>query len=94
MAIAQNRDVAFALDIDRRTYAVAGVGAPQTIPATIGLFITTARTHIRENGEARLIFFGDGTSSGGTVRLTDRHRSVVIGVEWLTGALHIERGAP
>jgi general secretion pathway protein H len=94
LAMAQDRDVVFALDTDRRTYGVAGVGASQTIPATIGLSVTTARTLIRENKEAQLVFFSDGTSSGGTVRLTDQHQSVAIGVEWLTGAVHIERGAP
>jgi general secretion pathway protein H len=94
MAIAQNRDVAFALDTDRRTYGVAGVGAPQTIPATIGLSVTTARTLVRENSNALLVFFRDGTSTGGTIRLADQHQAVAIGVEWLTGAVHIERGAP
>ena len=94
MAIAQNRDVSFALDTDRRIYGVVGVGAPQTIPATIGLSVTTARTLIRENSNALLVFFRDGTSTGGTIRLADQHQAVAIGVEWLTGAVHIERGAP
>src|SRR5262245_50789287 len=53
MAIAQNRDVAFALDTGRRTYAVAGFGAPQTIPATIGLSVTTTRALIRDTSHAR-----------------------------------------
>jgi len=94
MAIAQNRDVSFALDTARRTYGVVGVGALQTIPATIGLSVTTARTLIRENSNALLVFFSDGTSTGGTIRLADQHQAVAIGVEWLTGAVHIERGAP
>ena len=93
MAIAQNRDVAFALDTDGRTYGVAGTGAPRTLPATINLAVTTARTNTREATETHLVFFGDGTSSGGTIRLTDQRQSVAIGVEWLTGAVHIERGA-
>ena len=94
VAIARNRDVVFALDPERRTYGVAGVGVPQTVPATVGLSVTTARTLIRENREAQLVFFRDGTSTGGTIRLADQHQSVAIGVEWLTGAVHIERGAP
>jgi general secretion pathway protein H len=94
MAIAQNRDIAFTLDTDRRTYGVAGVDAAHTIPATIGLSITTARTLIRENGNTQLVFFRDGTSTGGTIRLADQHQVVAIGVEWLTGAVHIERGTP
>jgi len=94
MAIAQNRDIAFTLDTDKRAYGVAGIIAPQTVPATIELSITTARTLIRENKETELVFFSDGTSSGGTIRLADQRQSVAIGVEWLTGAVHIERGAP
>lgn len=94
MAIAQERDVVFALDTDKRTYGVAGLSASRTIPETIGLSVTTARTLVRENKETQLVFFSDGTSSGGTIRLTDQHQSVAIGVEWLTGAVHIERGAP
>lgn len=39
--------------------------------------------YIREMKEARLVFFSDGTSSGGTVRLTDQHQSVAIGAERL-----------
>jgi|SRR5215831_14286350 len=94
MAIAQNRDVAFALDTGARTYGVAGAGAPKTLPATINLAVTTARPQIREANEASLVFFSDGTSSGGIIRLTDERQSVAIGVEWLTGAVHVARGAP
>ena len=94
LAIAQNRDVSFAIDTDTRTYGVAGTGAPQTLPATVDVAVTTARTHIREPREAQLVFFSDGTSSGGTIRLANQHQSVAIGVEWLTGAVRIERGPP
>jgi general secretion pathway protein H len=94
MAIAQNRDVSFALDTDARTYSVAGTGSPQTLPAAIDVSVTTARSQIREAKEAHLVFFSDGTSSGGTIRLADQNQSVAIGVEWLTGAVHIERGTP
>jgi general secretion pathway protein H len=94
MAIAQNRDVSFALDTNTRTYGVAGTGSPQTLPAAIDVSVTTGRQYIRETKEAHLVFFSDGTSSGGTIRLADQNQSVAIGVEWLTGAVHIERGTP
>jgi general secretion pathway protein H len=94
MAIAQNRDVSFALDTNARTYGVAGTGSPQTLPAAIDVSVTTARQYIREAKEAHLVFFSDGTSSGGSIRLADQNQSVAIGVGWLTGAVHIERGAP
>jgi hypothetical protein len=73
---------------------VVGIGAPQALPATADVSMTTARQYVRESTEARLIFFSDGTASGGTIRLTDRRQRIAIGVEWLTGAVHIERDAP
>ena len=94
MAIADNREVAFAFDTASRTYGVVGMGAPQALSATVDVSMTTARQYVRESTEARLIFFSDGTASGGTIRLTDRRQRIAIGVEWLTGAVHIERDAP
>jgi general secretion pathway protein H len=93
-AIAENREVAFVFDTGTRTYGVAGMGAPRALPAAVDVSVTTARQYVRDTGEARLAFFSDGTSSGGTIRLTDPHQRVAIGVEWLTGAVHIERNAP
>jgi general secretion pathway protein H len=94
MAIAEDREVAFAFDTRTRTYGVAGMGAPRALPAAVDVSMTTARQYLRDTGDARLVFFSDGTSSGGTIRLADPHQRVAIGVEWLTGAVHIERNAP
>jgi general secretion pathway protein H len=94
MAVAEQREVAFAFDSGTRTYGIAGMGAPHALPEAVDVSVTTARQYVRDAGEARLVFYSDGTSSGGTIRLTDRHQRVAIGVEWLTGAVHIERNAP
>ena len=94
MAIAENREVAFAFDAGTRTYSVDGMGAPRALPAAVGLSVTTARSYVRETGEARLVYYSDGTSSGGVIRLTDQRQRVAIGVAWLTGAVHIDRNAP
>jgi general secretion pathway protein H len=93
-AIAQQREVAFAFDTRARTYGVAGLGAPRALPAAVDVSMTTARQYVRDAGEARLVFYSDGTSSGGTIRLADQHQRVVIGVGWLTGAVQIDRDAP
>jgi general secretion pathway protein H len=94
LAIVQQREVAFAFDSGTRTYGVAGLGAPAALPAAVNVSLTTARQYVRDAGEARLVFYGDGTSSGGTIRLADQHQQIVIGVAWLTGAVHIDRNAP
>lgn len=94
LAIAQNRDVAFALDTHARSYGIVGTGPPQTLPAGTDLSVTAARPYIRDVQDVQLVFFSDGTSSGGTIRLIAEQRLVAISVEWLTGAVRIERGAP
>jgi general secretion pathway protein H len=93
-AIAENREVAFAFDAGTRTYGVDGMGAPRALPAAVDLTVTTARSYVRETGEARLVFYSDGTSSGGVIRLADQRQRVAIGVAWLTGAVHIDRNVP
>jgi general secretion pathway protein H len=94
LAIAEQREVAFAFDSGTRTYGVAGLGASRSLPAAVEVSITTARQYVRDAGEARLVFYSDGTSSGGTIRLAHQHQQVVIGVAWLTGAVHIDRNGP
>jgi general secretion pathway protein H len=94
LAIAENREAAFAFDAQARTYAVEGTGRPEPLPAGAGLSITTARQLVRGSEEARLLFFADGTSSGGTIRLSHERRSVAITVEWLTGVVDVKWEAP
>jgi general secretion pathway protein H len=91
LAIAQQREVAFSFDSGTRTYGVAGLGTPRPLPAAVEVSITTARQYVRDAGEARLVFYSDGTSSGGAIRLADQRQRVVIGVAWLTGAVHVDR---
>jgi general secretion pathway protein H len=94
LAVAQNREIAFAFDAQARTYAVEGTGRPEPLPPGAGLSITTTRQLVRSSEEARLLFFGDGTSSGGTIRLSHERRSVAITVTWLTGVVDVKWEAP
>lgn len=94
MAVTESREVAFAFDTGTRTYGVAGLGAAKTLPAAVELTMTTARQYLRDGGEARLVFYGDGTSSGGTIVLAGPGQRVAIAVDWLTGVVRVERNAP
>jgi general secretion pathway protein H len=93
-AITQNREIAFAFDAGARTYAVEGTGPAEALPPGTALSITTARQLVRGSEVARLVFFPDGTSSGGTIRLTYERRTVAITVAWLTGVVDVTWGSP
>jgi len=93
-AISENREVAFALDVESRAYAVEGTGAAQPLPATIAISITTAREFVRDAQAVKVQFFADGTSSGGAITLTEARQSVTITIAWLTAAIEISWGSP
>jgi general secretion pathway protein H len=93
-ALAENRDVAFSFDAETRAYAVEGIGPPQQLPPAMDLAITTAREFARDARDARLLFFADGTSSGGTIKLSHAEQSVTISIAWLTSTIAIARGSP
>jgi len=93
-ALAENREVAFAFDAERRAYAVEGTGPPQPLPPAIELSITTAREFVREAQDVKVVFFADGTSSGGAIKLSEAQQSVTITIAWLTAAVEISGGSP
>ena len=93
-ALFENRDVAFTFDAETRTYLVEGTGSPQQLPPATDLSLTTAREFVRDAQEARLLFFADGTCSGGSIKLSHAQQSVTISIAWLTSAIEISWGAP
>jgi general secretion pathway protein H len=94
IAISENREVAFAFDAETRAYTVEGTGTPQPLPATIEISITTAREFVRDAQDVKVLFFADGTSSGGAIKLVEARQSVTITIAWLTAAIEISWGSP
>jgi general secretion pathway protein H len=87
-AIADDRPVAFALDLYGHRYRV-GDGVPRSLPAglSIGLLTVTGETRSATAGEVR--FNPDGSSTGGRITLADGNRHVAVGVDWLTGRVTV-----
>lgn len=90
-AIIQNRPISFVFDPKARVYQVQGVGRPTALPRSVGLTLVTSKELVRDGGSARLVFFPDGSSTGGKLTLFDRKDSMTIHVEWLTGAVVAQR---
>jgi general secretion pathway protein H len=87
-AIADNRAVAFALDLAGHRYRVGG-NPPRNLPPKLSVGLLTI------NGEQRSATFGDirfnpdGSSTGGRIILADGGRRVAVGVDWLTGRVTV-----
>jgi general secretion pathway protein H len=87
-AIADDRPVAFALDLAGHRYRVGG-GLPQSLPATLSIGLLTVDGEKRSAALGNIRFNPDGSSTGGRITLADGSRRVAIGVDWLTGRVTV-----
>jgi general secretion pathway protein H len=89
LAIAQNREVVFTLDVEGRRYQV-GAGPADALPAGIDLVLDTVREEQIGATSGSIRFFPDGSSSGGRIILDSGPRRDVIAVHWLTGRIVVD----
>jgi general secretion pathway protein H len=83
-AIATNSETSVAIDLARMTFN-SPVAAEQPLPRDAIIEIDVASSQRWSVQTAGVLFFPDGSSTGGNVviRLSDRHASIE--VNWLTG---------
>lgn len=88
LAIAGNREIAVAIDLDRRTIDIAG-GRTETVDGDIGLSLYTAAEESIGAGIGRIRFYPDGTSTGGRVRLLGHERRIDVVIDWISGNVSV-----
>lgn len=93
-AIAQNRPVEVAFNAATRTYQVHGSRLPVLLPNSIGFELATPEEFRRSADDAKLIFFADGSSTGGRLTLSDKRRAITLMIDWLTGAVTAAKPIP
>ena len=62
------------------------------IPKQLGIVFTGARQTQPSRGVGAIVFFADGASTGGRVRLTLKNAAWNVDVKWLTGEVSLRRG--
>jgi general secretion pathway protein H len=87
-AIADNRPVAFALDLAGHRYRVGG-DLPRSLPTKLALGLLTVNGERRSAAIGDIRFNPDGSSSGGRIVLANGSRRVAVGVDWLTGRVTV-----
>ena len=87
-AIADNRPVAFALDVASHRYQVGG-DPPHPLPARMSIALLTINGEKSSATVGDIRFNPDGSSTGGRITLADGSRRVAVGVDWLTGRVSI-----
>ncbi len=87
-AIRDDASLAVTLDLGDRTLAMTG--RRHRLPDRLGMTMLTGSTEITRGG-GRILFHGDGTSTGGRLRLTSQDQHVDVLVDWLTGRVSVAR---
>lgn len=62
-----------------------------TIPASLGVYFVGAREVQPDRDSGAIVFFDDGASTGGRVRIAGEHAAWNVDVAWLTGEVTVAR---
>ena len=88
-AIASNREVAFLLDLEARRFGLPERGGLAALPEGIAVQVRTAGELLSDATQARIQFFPDGSSTGGSVTLSGAGTRYEVTVRWLTGEVRL-----
>lgn len=88
-AVATQQDVALALDVESRRYAVGARSHALNLPRDTQITLRTATTEQQTNSSGTIRFFPDGSATGGEITLTRGQRAYAIRIAWLTGRVTV-----
>lgn len=87
-AVARNRPTAVAFDLPASRWRGTD-GAWRRLPGGIGAALLAGRSETAGGGGTSILFYPDGSSTGGRVTLAQRDRQLAVGVDWLSGRVAI-----
>jgi general secretion pathway protein H len=93
-AMQRSRMVEVRFDGRARSYRVDGAPSAKRIPDNMGFAFSTTNDGLRTDFANRLLFFPDGSSTGGVLTLSSSgaipggsQRAIVLSIDWLTGTV-------
>jgi general secretion pathway protein H len=87
-AVATNRPVEFAVDIEHKVFRV-GDSKPIALPPEFAMSMVSAAGQRMSDTIAAIRFDPDGSSTGGRIDLATDNRHIRIGVDWLSGKVSV-----
>ncbi len=88
-ALVTNSETVFTVDLEKNQYRVSGREKNFQIPEIIDITLVTAQSELSGEGEGRIRFYPDGSSTGGRVTLEIEGDKKLVDVNWLTGQVDI-----
>lgn len=91
-ALSLGKEAEFTLDVERHSYSVTGRLKPYALPESVKLSLFTA-DFLQAEGRGRIVFYPDGSASGGRVSLEGGGKKRLVDVVWLTGNVVVREEA-
>jgi general secretion pathway protein H len=88
LAVRQGRPERFVVDGEAGTFRAAG-GALRRLPAGMILSLAALADNRAAAARGAILFFPDGGSTGGRLRLKQGERQADVAVDWLTGGVSL-----
>ena len=80
------------LIVDLRSRTINAGMVTLDVPENLTLTVKTGAELISQDSKGSILFFADGTSSGGEITLSDPTGvSATVRINWITGAVQLER---
>ena len=83
-AMVDNIDAEITIDVAAKTYFSRQAKIERSFPQTIAVAITVDERDVTGN-RGKIVFYPDGSSSGGNIRLTRNARQMEVTTTWLNG---------
>ena len=87
-AVATNRPIEFAVDIEHKTFRI-GQDAATRLPPEFAVSMVSAAGQRIGDTAAAIRFDPDGSSTGGRIELATESRHIRIEVDWLSGKVSV-----
>ncbi len=86
-AMVGNIDTAISFDIANNSYASPAASIERSLPESLEIQLTVDRRDL-DGQRGSIVFYPDGSSSGGEIRLSRNDRVVQVTTRWING--HVE----
>jgi general secretion pathway protein H len=93
-SITENRKIEFIVNLEQHFYRIDDENKNHPIPEDIEITLVTASTQVIGEEQGAIIYFPDGSSSGGRVTLETEQQKHLIDVNWLTGMVEVSEEDP
>jgi len=94
IAVAEGRDAAWVVDVERHAYRIDGGHRTGHLPAGLDIELVAAEDEMQSETVGGIRFYPDGSSSGGRVILKRGDGGYQVGVNWLTGRILVAEWEP